>query len=137
VVLAWAGSAEGHWVVRTAAVDLTGIGNTATIATPGQDALLNALAAGPNDDAFALWSEPQQTGGGPPEMNRQSIFSARGIDVHPDRTQFSAPEQVAAPGPNSDATIALDPNGQGALAVWRGEGSNLQYAIRAASDGAP
>lgn len=137
VMLAWAGSDEGHWAVRTAAVDLNGIGNTATIATPGQDALLTALAPGPSDDAFALWSEPQQTGGGPPDLARQAIFSARGIDVHADRTQFGAPEEVAPPGPNSDATVALDPNGGVALAVWRGEGANLEYAIRAASSGAP
>jgi len=132
VMLAWAGASNGRWVVRTAAVNATGVGNANTIATPGEDALLAAFAPGPAGEALALWSEPQQTGGGSPDTSRQAIFSARGIDVSAGRTRFSAPELLAPPGPNSDATVALDPGNDAAIAAWRGEGGQVHYAIRSA-----
>jgi hypothetical protein len=87
VMMAWAGSADGHWVVHTAAVDLDGVGAV-------------------------------------------SIFAARGIDTYPRRTLFGKPEEVAPPAPNADATVAFDPDSDRALAVWRGEGAIVEYAIR-------
>ncbi len=137
VMLAWAGAAHGRWAVRTAAVNATGVGNASTIATPGVDALLAAFAPGPDGEALALWTEPQQTGGGAPDMSRQAILSARGLDVSAGRTRFGAPEQVAPPGPNNDATVALDPSDDAAVAAWRGEGGRVRYAIRGALSAAP
>lgn len=133
VMLAWAGAANGHWVVRTTAVDQRGAGNIETIAAPGIDVLLDTLAPGPNSDALALWSEPQPSASGAPDLESQAIFAARGIDTYPDRALFGAPELIAAPGPNSDATVALDPDSDSALAAWLGEGGMLQYAIRTGS----
>jgi hypothetical protein len=137
VMLAWAGAAEGHWVLRTAAIDLRGIGRMETIAARGADVLLDALATGPDSDALALWSEPQPSANGTPDTQAEAIFAARGIDTFGDRTLFGAPEQVAPPGPNSEATVALDPDSDSALAVWRGAGGTLEYAIRGASASAP
>jgi hypothetical protein len=137
VMLAWAGAAHGRWVVRTAAIDATEVGNANTIPTPGADALLAAFAPGPDGEALALWTEPQQTGGGAPDLSRQAIFSSRGIDVSAGRTRFGAPEQVAPPGPNNDATVALDPATDAAVAAWRGEGGRVRYAIRSALTAAP
>jgi hypothetical protein len=130
VMMAWSGSAEGHWAVRTAAVDLDGIGAFGTISTPGQDALLADLAPGPDDDAIVLWGEPQPDATGEPTLSDQALFAARGIDTFPDHTIFGAPEELAPAGPNSEATVALDPDSDRAVAVWRGEGSTLRYAIR-------
>jgi hypothetical protein len=130
VMMAWSGSAEGHWAVRTAAVDLDGIGTFGTISTPGQDALLADLAPGPDDDAIVLWGEPQPGATGEPTLSDQALFAARGIDTFPDHTIFGPPEEIAPAGPNSEATVALDPDSDRAVAVWRGEGSTLRYAIR-------
>jgi hypothetical protein len=130
VMMAWAGSADGHWVVHTAAVDLDGVGAVSTIAAPGGDALLADLAPGPTDDALVLWTEPLQTAEGAPDLERQAIFAARGIDTYPRRTLFGKPEEVAPPAPNADATVAFDPDSDRALAVWRGEGAIVEYAIR-------
>ena len=133
VMMAWSGSVEGHWAVRTAAVDLDGVGTFGTISTPGQDALLADLAPGPNDDAIVLWGEPQPGATGEPNPSDQALFAARGIDAFPDHTLFGAPEAIAPAGPNSEATVALDPDSDRALAVWRGEGSTLHYSVRASA----
>jgi hypothetical protein len=133
VMLAWPGVVSGRWVVRTAAIDQHGVGPPSTIAAPAGDALLCDLAAGPDGEAFVLWSEPQQGEGGAPETRRQAIFAARGIDAAPRRTIFGAPEEVAPPGPNSEAAVAIDPASDRALVVWRSGGGALQYALRDAA----
>lgn len=130
VMLAWTGSNGSVWSVRTAAIDLNGLGAITTISLPGRDAVLAALAPGPDGEALALWTEPQRAANGRPEPKRQAIFAARGIDAYPARTIFGEPEQVAAPGPNSGVTVALDPDGGRAVAAWRGEGGEIDYSIR-------
>jgi len=92
-------------------------------------AALADLAPGPDDDALVSWTEPQRTEKGLPDLTRQGIFAARGIDAHSGRTIFGRPEEVAPPGPNSKATVALDPHSDRALAVWQDEGATIQYAI--------
>jgi hypothetical protein len=134
VMLAWAGAATGHWVVRGAPVDLSGIGDVNTIAAPpGTDALLAHLAAGPVGDALVLWTEPLPTAAGPPDLARQAIFAARGFGPYLAHTSFSPPEQLAPPAPVSDPTVAFDPNSDRAVAVWRGEAAAIEYSIRAAA----
>jgi hypothetical protein len=135
VVLAWAGSAAGHWVVRSAPVDLNGVQAVDTIAAPGADALLADLAAGPVGDALVLWTEPLPSAAGPPDMQRQAIFAARGFGVYPGRIAFDEPEQVAPPAPVSDATVALDPDSDRAVAVWQGEAATIEYSIRESGSG--
>jgi hypothetical protein len=130
VMIAWTGAEAGHWVVRTAAIDLHGVRAISTISPPDRDALLADLAPGPDGEAFALWTEPEQT---PLGLNRgrQAIFAARGFDAYPGQTVFTPGEQVAPPGPNSDATVALDPDTDRAIAVWRTGAGATAYAIRA------
>jgi hypothetical protein len=135
VLLAWAGSAAGHWVVRTAPVDLNGVLSIGTIAAPGADALLAALAPGPADDALLLWTEPLPTRAGQPDMARQAIFAARGTEVGGGRASFDEPEQVGAPGPARDATVAFDPNSDRAVAAWQGEAGTIDYSIRGTEAG--
>lgn len=135
VLLAWAGSAAGHWVVRTAPVDLNGVLSVGTIAAPGADALLAALAPGPVDDALVLWTEPLPTRAGQPDMARQAIFAARGTEVGGGRASFDEPEQVDAPGPVSDATVAFDPTSDRAVLAWQGEAGTIDYSIRGAEAG--
>jgi hypothetical protein len=132
VMLAWAGAADGRWVVRTAPVDLNGVRSTSTISPPDVDALLSGLAPGPNGEALALWTEPLPTAAGPPDVRRQAIFAARGIDALPGRTIFGRPEEVAPPGPVRDASVALDPSSGRAVVAWQGERASIDYAIRSA-----
>jgi hypothetical protein len=133
VILAWAGAAANHWVARAAPVDLNGVQTVTTFAAPGEDALLAGLAAGPSDDAMLLWTEPLPTASGLPDMARQAIFAARGTDTGPGRASFDEPEQVAPAGPVRNATIAVDPASDRAVAAWQGEAATIDYAIRSAS----
>jgi hypothetical protein len=134
VMLAWTGAVAGHWAIRAAAIDQRGVLPPSTISPAGRDALLAGLAAGPNDEALALWSEPQPTAAGL-DLGSQAIFAARGFDGYPEQVKFAAPELLAPPGPNSDATVAFDPDSDRALAAWRTGAGALAYAVRAA--GAP
>jgi hypothetical protein len=131
VMLAWAGAAAGHWVVHTAPIDLGGVGDVGTISASGTDALLAHLAAGPAGDAIVLWTEPSPTAAGPPDFSRQAIFAARGFDVYGAHGMFGAREQVAPPAPVSNASVAIDPDSDRAIAVWRGEADVIEYSLRA------
>jgi hypothetical protein len=133
VMIAWTGAQHGHWVVHTAAIDLNGLGSIATVSDPSADSLLSDLQPGPNGEALVLWTEPQPKAGGGLDTHDQALLAARGIDAFPDHTIFGAPEQIAPPGANDDATLAFDPNSDRALALWRGEGGLVQYAVRESS----
>jgi hypothetical protein len=133
VMLAWTGALHGHWIVRTAAIDLNGLGAVATISDTRADSLLSDLQPGPNGEAVALWTEPRPKPGGGLDTRRQALLAARGIDAFPDRTLFGAPEQIAPPGANDKATLAFDPASDRAFALWRGEGGLVYYALRNAS----
>jgi hypothetical protein len=133
VMLAWTGAQHGHWVVRTAAIDLNGLGAIATVSDPHVDSLLSDLQPGPDGEALALWGEPQRTPAGALDAGDQALLAARGNDALPDRTIFAAPEQIAPPGANVGATLAFDPSSDRAIAVWRGDGGAVRYAIRDSS----
>jgi hypothetical protein len=130
VMLAWAGAAAGHWVLRTAAVDLLGVRAIGTIAAAAGDVLLADLAPAPDGGALALWTEPQTGAQGGPDLARQALMAAHGIDMYPGLTRFGAPEQVAAHGPVGAAAVAFDPSDDRAVAVWSGIGGALEYAVR-------
>jgi hypothetical protein len=134
VMLAWTGAVAGHWAIRVAAIDLNGVHPPNTISPPGRDALLADLAPGPDDEALALWTEPLQSAAGL-DLGSQAIFAARGFDAYPEQVKFAASEQIAPPGPNSEATVAFDPSSDRAVAAWRTGAGQLAYAIRA--PGAP
>jgi hypothetical protein len=130
VMLAWTGAQDGHWVVRTAAIDLNGLRATSTISSPQRDALLSDFAPGPDGEVIALWSEPQRASDGTLDLDDQAIVAARGVDAYPGMAAFAAPEQIAPPAANGDATVAFDPASDRAIALWRGGGGAVEYAIR-------
>jgi hypothetical protein len=140
VMLAWTGAQDGRWVVRTAAVDLHGLGKASTISDPTSNALLSDLQPGPDGEALALWGEPQSAADGTLDLGTQALVAARGIDARPGITIFGGPEQLAPAGPagvptlaaeqKSDATLAFDPSSDRALALWRGTGERIYYSIR-------
>src|ERR1019366_577230 len=100
---------------------------------PGADALLDDLAPGPDGDALVLWSEPQPSPSGAPDLLDQSIFAARGFDAYPRRTIFGRPEEVAQPGPHRHALGAVGPRGDGAPGVLGGQNGAIEYSIHAAA----
>jgi hypothetical protein len=134
VMLAWTGAVAGHWAIRVAAIDMHGVHPPSTISPAGQDALLAALAPGPDDEALALWTEPLQRTAGL-DLGSQAIFAARGFDAYPGHTAFATGELIAPQGPNSEATVALDPDSDRAVPAWRTGAGELAYAVRA--PGAP
>lgn len=129
VLLAWAGASAGHWVVRVAPVDLDGPIVPSTIAAPAADALLAGLAAGPRDDALVLWSQPAPAGAGRVDLERQELLAARAFDPYSGQSAFGEVEAVAAAGPIGDASVAVDPDSDRAVAVWRGQGGAVEYSL--------
>ncbi len=91
VMLAWTGAKSGHWVVRTAAIDLNGVRAVNTISTPGHNALLADLASGPAGEAYALWSEPLWSSSGGLDLHDRALYGARGIDAYPGRHDLRRP----------------------------------------------
>jgi hypothetical protein len=133
VMLAWTGAESGHWVVRTAAVDLNGVRTISTISVPGRNALLADLAPGPAGEAYALWTEPPSSASGL-DLNDQALYAARGIDAYPGRTIFGAPEQIVAPGSSGatgEAAVGVDPDSDRAIAAWRTSGGAIDYSLQA------
>jgi hypothetical protein len=133
VMMAWSGAQHGRWVVRTAAIDLNGLRRISMVSDAHADSLLSDLQPGPDGEAIALWTEPQRTADGRLDVHDQALLAARGIDAYPGMTIFGAPEAIAAAGPTEDATLAFDPASDRALALWRGEGGLVYYALRTAS----
>lgn len=120
VMAAWAGVQDGRWVVRTAPIDEHGLRAVSTIAAPGGGALLDALAAGPRNEAMLLFTEPAAEG--------QTLLGARGVDQAPDRTAFSTPVPIAT-GTIEAPALAMDPDSDRAVAAWRGSGGALYWSL--------
>ena len=135
-MLAWTRDQSGHWVVRTAAIDLNGVRAVNTISTPGRNALLADLASGPAGEAYALWSEPLWSSSGGLDLHDRALYGARGIDAYPGRTIFGAPEQIVAPGTSGasgEAAIGVDPDSDRAIAAWRTSGGAIDYSLHSVS----
>ncbi len=134
VMCAWTGASEGRFLVRTAPVDQHGLRAVNTIALPaGGDLYLSALAPGPSGEAVALLSEPVPSSSGAP--GQVELLASRGVDAAPGRTLFAPPQLVAAPGPVSGATLAIEPGTDRALAVWRGAAGAIDYAVQDGAQG--
>ncbi len=106
-------------------------------ATAASDAVLTDIAAGPDAEAFAVWRTAPSSANGAPRSRRWTIRAARGHYAGQGEVAFTAPELVAAPGPNGPPAVAVDPASGRALAAWvslagaSGTG-RIEYALRAA-----
>ncbi len=137
VMLAWSGAGSGHWVVRCAPVDIHGVRSIATISDPERDALLTGLTAGPANEVLAWWTEPGEgpAAGGPVD---EALYAARGVDLYPGRTVFTAPELITgtgAPGAGREAAVAVDPDSGRAIAAWRTPSGAIAYSLRSVGSG--
>jgi hypothetical protein len=131
-MLAWAGAAAGHWVLRVAPIDLRGLRTTTTIAAQSGDALLQDLVPGPRGDAMLLWSEPAPAATATGAPGAIALLAARGFDQYPGRAVFGAEELVGPLADVAEASVAIDPASDRAIAVWRGEHGLAEYSIRSA-----
>ncbi len=137
VMLAWSGVASGRWVVRCASVDVHGVRAITTISDPHRDALLASLTAGPANEVLALWSEPGE-GRAASEPGDQALYAARGVDLYPGRTVFTAPELITAagaPGTDGEAAVAVNPDSDRAVAAWRTPAGAVAYSLRSVGGG--
>ncbi len=128
VMVAWSSFMGGRWVIRSAAVDQDRVGPPTTTSAPAGDALLAGLQPGPKADAMLLWTEPRPAGsaiGGSPE---QALWAAREFRGSDSRVVVEGPRQLAPAGPNSEPAIAIDPDSDRPVAVWR-EGQLLRYSV--------
>lgn len=135
VLLAWAGESGGRWVVRSAPLDMNGMGEVSTIEAPGSQALLAGLVPGPRDEALALWTVPASAAGASGAAAGRALFAARAFEAPPQRTQFAAAEELAAPGPVGQLAAGIDPDSGRALVVWQAQGGVLEYSVREAPGG--
>ena len=136
-MLAWTGAESGHWVVRTAAVDLNGVRSIDTISAPGR----NALLAEPRPRAgrrglcavertatelllLLLRAGPQRPGG---------VCRPRGGRLSGPDNFHRPPADIRAgrSGSTGEAAIAVDPDSDRAIAAWRTPGGAIDYSLRA------
>jgi hypothetical protein len=130
VMAAWAGAEAGRWVLRTAPIDQHGLRTVATIAAPGGDALLQALAPGPRGEAIALLAEPPPGPGQSAGSAAQALVSVRGSETA-GRTVFGAPELLSTSAVHAGATVAIEPSSDRAVAAWQGPGGVVYYSLQA------
>ena len=129
VMVAWSSIVGGHWVIRSAAVDQDRVGPPTTTSSPTGDALLADLQPGPRADVTLLWTEPDPSAGEPGATPEQAIYAATGFRGAGSRIAFEAPEQLAPSARNSEAAVAVDPDSDRAVAVWR-EGQLVHFSVR-------
>jgi hypothetical protein len=136
VELAWTTAESGHYVVH-AAPAVYAATRAVTVSDPGSQAILNDLAPGPIGEAVALWSTAPSIGGGALDRSRSQLWAARTSIRAPDHVVSRAPQMVASAGPNAEATLAVDPASDRAVAAWRTLASpgGIRFAVSDATAG--
>jgi len=118
VVAAWTLIANGNYEVQAAGLTSSQVLPPATIAQPGVDLRLAALATGPDDDYVAvLESAPRSANGF--DTSQQAILAARSVPGGPGGVAFETPTQLAPAGFNSAPSVAIDPDSDRAVVVWQ------------------
>jgi hypothetical protein len=133
VLAAWTSMIGGSYVVSAAGLTSRGALPPGIIAQQGVDVRLAALATGPHDDAVAVVEEAPRAAGGF-DGTHQAILAARTVPGGPGGTAFETAVQLAAPGENSEPSVAIDPDTDRAVVAWqtvvRGR-PRVDYAVRA------
>jgi hypothetical protein len=132
VLAAWTLVQRGSYVVNVASVVATHALPAATLSQPGADLRLAALATGPNDDAAAVLERAPRSASGF-DTAQQAILAARTIPGGPGGIAFERPTQLAAAGPNSAPSAAVDPDGDRTVVAWQtmvGALPAVAYAVR-------
>jgi hypothetical protein len=137
-ILLWTDLQHGHYVVRGSPTGFAASRPAAALSDPRAQAVLAALAPGPEREAIALWTSPAG-GHSDPRAARTQLWAARLFVVPHDRIAERNPEMVAAPGVLAAVSVAVDPRDDRALAAWLGPraGGRIEYAVSRAATSAP
>jgi hypothetical protein len=135
VIAAWTTvAADGDYMVSAAGLTSRGPLPAGTIAQPGADLRLAALAAGPHDDVVAvLESAPRAARGF--DGTEQQILAARTVPGGPGGVSFETPAVLAPAGSNSAPAVAIDPGTDRAVVAWQTVAAGrptVAYAVRVA-----
>lgn len=127
VLMAWTERDGDHYVVREAPAVFAGVRPSATLSDPAGQAVLDALAPGPENEAVALW---QGTSGADaiPTAPRGRLWARRTYVRAGDRVGQGTAEAVADAQPPVTPSLAIDPGTDRALAVWRTGAGTIEYA---------
>jgi hypothetical protein len=135
VLAAWTLVQGGNFVVQAAGLTSNHVLPRATIATPGVDLRLAGLATGPKNDFVAvIESAPRGASGF--DAAQQAILAARSVPGGPGGVAFETPAQLAAPGPNSAPSVAIDPGSDRAVVAWQTVAGGLPAVAWAVRTGA-
>jgi hypothetical protein len=132
VLAAWTLVQGSSYVVAAAGLTSHTVLPAATIAQQGADLRLAALATGPHDDVVAVLERAPRTSSGF-DSAEQAILAARTVPGGPGGVAFGTPAQLAAPGPNGEVSVAVDPDNDEALVAWQtqsGGSARVAYAVR-------
>ena len=131
VLAAWTWVSGGDFVVSAAGLVSAGPLRTQTLAQPGADLRLAALASGPRDDAVAVLEQAPRAARGF-DATHQAILAARSAGG---RVAFETPVQLAPAALNSAPSVAIDPASDRAVVAWQttpaGGVPQVAYAVRA------
>jgi hypothetical protein len=132
VLAVWTLAHGGNYIVEAAGLTSTQVLPPATLAAPGADLRLAALATGPDNDAVAVLEEAPRAATGF-DTSQQAILAARSVPGGPGGVAFEAPTPLAAAGPNSAPSVAIDPGTDRAVVAWQtvvGALPAVAYAVR-------
>ena len=132
VLAAWTLVQGSNYVVQAAGLTSHTVLPAATIAQQGADLRLAALATGPRDDVVAVLERAPRTSSGF-DSAQQAILAARTVPGGPGGVAFETPAQLAAPGPNGEVSVAVDPDSDQAVVAWQtqsGGSARVDYAVR-------
>jgi hypothetical protein len=132
VLAVWTFVQRGSYVVNVAGLVSSHALPAATLAQRGADLRLAAVATGPHNDAVAVIERAPRAAAGF-NATAQAILAARTVPGGPGGTAFETPTPLAPPGPNSAASVAVDPATDRAVVAWQtivGGLPSVAYAVR-------
>ncbi len=165
VEMGWTTVEDGRYVVRAAPAVYATSGSTTLISNPAEDAILADLAAGPDDEAIALWTNRPRLQGaaseararvgararvsasgqwdstsGPDEGSAtvaSELWDASTTIVPRDHVVSEPPEMIAPESPIVSPTVAVDPANDDAVAAWSlaGVGASVEYSVSPGAEG--
>jgi hypothetical protein len=132
-LIAWTDAENGHYVVRSSATALAGTRPATALSDARGQAVLAALAPGPDGEADAFWTSPP-SGVSNPRAARTQLWGARAFVVPHDRVALRPAQMIASPGELAALSAAVNPGDDRAVVVWLTRGQpSLQYVVSGAA----
>jgi hypothetical protein len=114
----WPTMVEDRYAVEAAGLTSHQLLAPSVLSLTGSDVRLGAVATGPTDDVVAILEVAPRLAAGGFDLTQQALYAARSGTNH-QGFGFDALEPVAAAGPNTDPSLAIDPASGRALAAWQ------------------